>query len=783
MMEGKADYKTSIGCGELGGFFARVWMSVVPMVLVFLFEAGLANAQIYSTGSNANGAPWISPSTWVGGVVPDSTADVVIVSGDSIYTNPTAAVKCASIDIQSGAKLSVLGGTSGGGITVKGSFTIEANAWFYNGYSSETGWPNNAASYIIDPASNYVLTGAGSSTFGSNSADSTFGNVYILTRTTGVSGGANLTILGNLSINTGGTGTTVRGINATTAAGPSGPSLVHHVKGNAYLISGVWSAVDGDLGTGSPMGCIWNIDGNVIAGDSSTASGQARMGPFTSANANPKFGMFNIGGDLTFVNGARLQCGSSSSDNSTAEAGEINLKGNLTLTSAAAVAGNTFGTYAINFVGTKPQNVSLGVPLGFSQGSTGAYPTFCDTIASGATVVFTGGRPWGRVGGSTPPNKPANGWGTFVVNGTLEFSPTDTLMGNQDFVLGKGGTLGIATATGIDTSNTGNIQVTGTRTYPTNGSYLYVGTAAQVTGNGLPPTIANLTVDNSAGVTLQNNTAVAGKLTMISGLITTGGNLLSVSNSQASAVVGDSSSYIVGNLVRAQGTTAGAYLFPIGTATDYRGATVNFTTAPSAASNLTASFTASDPTTLGLPKGITGYWNGGYWTIATDGTPGGAFSLSLYAKGVPSIDTGSVTLLEKALIASSWLAAGTAGSVKGNIVTESGISSYGIFGIGYGTVTGVLEKANGIPTKIALTNFPNPFNPSTQIQFAVPKNAYVTLTIYNDLGQTVATLVDQNLSAGVYRRIFDGSLLATGVYFSRLSVGDQVIVSKMIMIK
>lgn len=773
----------SLGMRRMGGLFSVASVPILVLFLAFLMNTQPAVAQIYSTGSNSGGASWTSFSTWVGGVVPDSTQDVVIVSNDSVYTSPSSAVLCNNIDIQSGAKLSVLGSSSGGGITVKGSFTVETNSWFYNGYTSETGWPNNAASYSIDPASNYVLTGAGSSTFGSNSADSTFGNVYVLNRTTGVSGGANLTILGDLRINTGGTGTTFRGISATTAAGPSGPSLVHHVKGNAYLISGVWSAVDGDLGTGTPMTCIWNIDGNVTVGDPSTTSGQARMGPFTSANSNTKHGIFNIGGSLRVTNGARLQCGSSSSDNAPNEVGEVNLKGNFTLDSTAAVAGNTFGSYAINFVGTGTQQVTIKVPMGFSQGSTGAYPTFCDTVASGATVVFTGGRPWGRVGGSTPPSKPANGWGTFVVNGAVQFSPTDTLMGNQDFLLGKGGTLGIATASGVDTSNTGNVQVTGTRTYPTSANYLYVGAAAQVSGNGLPTTVGNLTVDNSAGVTLQKSTTIAGKLTLMSGLLTTGGNALSVSNNQASAVIGDSSSYVVGSLVRAQGTTTGAYLFPTGTATDYRGATVNFTTAPSAASNLTASFTAADPTSVGLPKGISGYWDGGYWTIASDGTPGGTFGLTLYTKDVPSIDTGSVTILEKPLLTSLWSAAGTAGSVNGNLITETGVSSFGIFGIGYGTITGVLERVDGVPTKIALTNFPNPFNPSTQIQFAVTKTAHVTLTIYNDLGQKVATLVDQNLNAGVYRRIFDGSLLATGVYLSRLNVGDQVIVSKMLLIK
>lgn len=80
-------------------------------------------------------------------------------------------------------------------------------------------------------------------------------------------------------------------------------------------------------------------------------------------------------------------------------------------------------------------------------------------------------------------------------------------------------------------------------------------------------------------------------------------------------------------------------------------------------------------------------------------------------------------------------------------------------------------------------NYPNPFNPSTSIQFSIPTAQNVRLTVYNVLGQQVANLVNQNLSAGVHTVNFDASALSSGVYFYRLEAGNKVAVKKMLLIK
>jgi hypothetical protein len=101
----------------------------------------------------------------------------------------------------------------------------------------------------------------------------------------------------------------------------------------------------------------------------------------------------------------------------------------------------------------------------------------------------------------------------------------------------------------------------------------------------------------------------------------------------------------------------------------------------------------------------------------------------------------------------------------------------------YGTV-GVEESGVEIPTEFALNqNYPNPFNPSTIISYALPKQGLVTLSIYNILGQKVATLVNEEQSEGNYQFNFDASNLSTGTYIYQIKSGSFVQSKKMLLIK
>jgi photosystem II stability/assembly factor-like uncharacterized protein len=80
-------------------------------------------------------------------------------------------------------------------------------------------------------------------------------------------------------------------------------------------------------------------------------------------------------------------------------------------------------------------------------------------------------------------------------------------------------------------------------------------------------------------------------------------------------------------------------------------------------------------------------------------------------------------------------------------------------------------------------NYPNPFNPTTTIEFSIPKAGLVSLSVYNTLGEEVATLVHEELGEGTHRRVFSASGLASGVYVYRLSAGSFVQSRKLVVMK
>lgn len=95
-----------------------------------------------------------------------------------------------------------------------------------------------------------------------------------------------------------------------------------------------------------------------------------------------------------------------------------------------------------------------------------------------------------------------------------------------------------------------------------------------------------------------------------------------------------------------------------------------------------------------------------------------------------------------------------------------------------------VDEEDNIPAEFDLAqNYPNPFNPETRITYSVPKEAEVSLKVYDILGREVASVVDQYQYAGTYTVSFNASELSSGVYIYRLTAGDFTAQKKLVVMK
>ena len=96
----------------------------------------------------------------------------------------------------------------------------------------------------------------------------------------------------------------------------------------------------------------------------------------------------------------------------------------------------------------------------------------------------------------------------------------------------------------------------------------------------------------------------------------------------------------------------------------------------------------------------------------------------------------------------------------------------------------VEADVNSVPKEFCLyQNYPNPFNPSTTIKFGLQSDSKVTLEVFNTIGQKVATLVNEQMSAGYHQVVFNAGNLASGIYFYRLQTNGFVSVKKLLLLK
>ncbi len=415
-------------------------------------------------------------SIWVGTVFPTNTScNVVTVRSPHIVTN-TAALTIDQVVIESGATLRITNGlmvANGTGIDMDIFGTVDNVALAASGITN-----NTSASIVIE--TNGVLKLSRSSFAGSG--------VY----------------------------TNNSGIYQHAINGGTVPTMTWNSNATCE-ITGIGATVPGGLGQS-----FYNFTWNCVTQSTALNLAEALttvQGNFTmAASSNSTLAVQNGGNYTLAISGDYIQTGGTLVDHTTGN-------GSLALISVGGNFSLSGGILDLN-TDNKTQG-TLQVAGDFSVTGTGLLRR---SNSGGASVVFNGSGIQNYTNSGTITNTI-----DFVINaGSIVLMGTNLLPNgcSGDFTLNANGGLGIGDPNGLATSGaTGNVRVTGTRTFNT-GTYIYNGTVAQITGNGLPTTVSNLTIANPAGVTLTTNVSLTGICT-----IQTTGFLLGSTNVNGPVVV------------------------------------------------------------------------------------------------------------------------------------------------------------------------------------------------------------------------------------------------------
>jgi autotransporter-associated beta strand protein len=424
----------------------------------------------------------------------------------------------------------------------------------------------------------------------------------------------------------------------------------------------------------------------------------------------------NWSGGAIPVNGDNVVINSNQSAVISAVPANLSLN-NLTISGTCNLTSTLTPTLTV----TGALSVSAGITVSF--GTTGTSANRVNLTLSAAS---TGSSILGTVNMNTGGTAI-----TFTNSGDLSIGSAGIIGGTStgaasSFTLSAGATLRIASTAGITATGggtNGNIQVDGTRTYTAGANYVYNGTAAQVTGSGLTAsTPANLTISNSAGVSLSAATTISGLLTMSSGTLNMANTNLTVG-----ALTGTT------NITNSSGT-AGARTITIGSnnnSTTYSGVISNGTaTSVSLTKNGTGTLTLSGnnsytgTTTISagtLQLGAAGDGtNGPLGTVAggTSVTSGATLDLNGFTlstnEGLTLNGTGIAAggaLSNSSLTGSSYgglITLGSASSIIANVgnisITNTGNITGNTFGLtlggnSNGSLTSNLNTTSGTLTK------------------------------------------------------------------------------------
>ena len=449
-------------------------------------------------------------------------------------------------------------------------------------------------------------------------------------------------------VNFGGSLTTVNGTFNLKNTGSASIFLDQQGNGNTLNINRDFNIIGGKIYLCVNGSTTLNISGNLNVSGGYFAFNQSGGTAYGNSSA-----IVSVTGDVN-VTGGTVDLTQCSINNSTNGTGQLFLKGNLNVANTGVI--------------TETSSASRGQII------------FNGTLANQTTDVGT---------------NITNQIDYFVLTGAVLQMADRILPGDGDFTLNAGGGLQIGSAEGISsTGSSGNVQCTGTRSYSTSADYTYNGVVTQISGNGLPSQVRNLTLNNVSNCTLSYSTSVSQTLSFMSGLWIASNDTLTLGISTTTlGTLSRISGHVVGSFRRwVANSIASNIYFPVGTMTNYNGANFSFTTAPSSGGSITCNFINSGYiATLGLPildaGDLCSNIGFGYWSLGgANGFSGGTWSVNLMANGFPAIfDYTTLHAIRRTNPSTAWLINGThtagTGSNSAPVANRNGMMLLGNYGI------------------------------------------------------------------------------------------------------
>jgi hypothetical protein len=509
-----------------------------------------------------------------GGAIPtgttwDANSTVRFSNGGTIALTGVPNLTIGKMLVTNNTSVSIAGGGSTQTLTIS------------NGAGDDLVVDNGSSLSINANYENLVL-----SAFASAAIDGTYtsGNTY------DISASNTLTTVNGTFVNSG----TITGATAAKFVVAAGGTYEHARNGgdiptatwavsSTCTVTGITSTLPGSASLSQTFGNFtWNTTGQTawpsgnIAPTNMQVAGNltvAASGPtnnirdFAINQANP----LTIGGNLIITGGRFTVCYTTTTN----QTRTVNVNGDVLvsggeLTITSSTAANNTGILNVDgniVVSGGTLNLSNEAQLGTIY-AKGNYTHSAGTVTTTgtntlSTIYFAGnGTPQVYTSGGT-----VTGAVNFVVSSGayLQMANASTVVsGGGSFATSAGSSLGITAAAGITASGaTGNVQVTGTRSYDAGATYIYNGSAAQVTGNGLPATVAGLTFNNAAGVTLSQSVAVSSLATFTNGIVSLAGNTFTV-NGGANVSGASDASFVNGPVTKAGAVDAAGFEFPIG---------------------------------------------------------------------------------------------------------------------------------------------------------------------------------------------------------------------------